>query len=339
MNIHIPYRTRRMLGRIGFILLIVFAVGLLLWGCWMLWLQRYVVYTRHQGAVLDFDRSPELANGQIVEQPQQTPVNIYYNEGEDAINTSKDLQKLQGHYITYDDLLNIDQVKAQLEKLPAGTAVMVQVKSINGSFYYSSAVSERRSQSLDVAKVDELLQWLEKSDLYTIAYIPALRDYHYGLHHVPDGLPTSGGYLWMDDDSCYWLNPTSQGTLSYLVQIITELRDMGFDEVTMFDFRFPQTSSIVFKSDKTEALTAAAKTLVTACATDTFAVSFVCDDPFTLPEGKCRMFKANVAPAQVAQTVEASGLATPETHLVFMTDLHDTRFEAYGVMRSMSVAD
>ena len=339
MNVHIPYRTRRLLGRVGFILLIILAVALLLWGCWMLWLQRYVVYTRDQGAKLDFELSPELAKGQIVEKPQQPQVNIYYNEGEDAINTSKDLQKLQGYYITYDDLLQVDQVKAQLEELPAGTAVMVQVKSINGSFYYSSSVAERRSQSLDIAKVDELLQWLEKSDLYTIAYVPALRDYYYGLHHVPDGLPTSGGYLWMDDESCYWLNPASQGTLSYIVQIINELKGMGFDEVTLFDFRFPDTSSIVFKSDKTEALTAAAKTLVTTCATENFAVSFVCENSFTMPEGRSRMFMKNVAPAQVAQVAENSGLENAETHLVFMTDLHDTRFEAYGILRPISMAE
>ena len=101
------------------------------------------------------------------------------------------------------------------------------------------------------------------------------------------------------------------------------------------DFRFPDTSGIVFSGDKTEALTGAAKTLVTTCATDRFAVSFVVEMPFQLPVGRCRMYKQNVPAAQVEQIAQESGLETPLTHLVFLTDVHDTRFDAYSVLRPL----
>ncbi len=329
----IPYRTRRLWRRIAIITAIVLAVVLLIWGYWMIWLQRYVVYSP-QGAKLDFKRNPTLPTGELAVKPKDPDVQFeYWDDAEHEVD--EELKQLAGYYISAQDLEDIPGVKARLKDLPKGTPVMVEVKSITGNFFYNSAVAEYRADAVDADAMDELIDFMNKKGLYTMAYMPALRDYHYGLHHVPDGLPTPGGWLWIDDDGCYWLNPTSQGTTSYLVSIVTELRDFGFDEVVLYDFRFPDTSGIVFSGDKTEALTGAAKTLVTTCATDRFAVSFVVDMPFQLPVGRCRMYKQNVPAAQVEQIAQESGLETPLTHLVFLTDVHDTRFDAYSVLRPL----
>lgn len=120
------------------------------------------------------------------------------------------------------------------------------------------------------------------------------------------------------------------------MRIISELQSLGFHEVVLCDFYFPDTSSIVFRGDKQEALTTAAKTLVTTCATETFAVSFVCETDFQFPQGRCRMYKRNVAASQVENVAQNSSLEDPLTHLVFLTDIHDTRFDAYGVLRPLS---
>ena len=83
----IPYHTRRILRRI-FVSLVVLALvtaGVLL--CWLLWLNRYVVYTR-DGVELDFNMSLEFPQGELAVPPTAPPpVDIYYNEGENAINT------------------------------------------------------------------------------------------------------------------------------------------------------------------------------------------------------------------------------------------------------------
>ena len=50
---NIPYRTQRMLKRVGTVLMAVLVVGVAAWLCWVVWLQRYVVYTS-DGAELDF---------------------------------------------------------------------------------------------------------------------------------------------------------------------------------------------------------------------------------------------------------------------------------------------
>lgn len=332
----IPYRTRQALRQIALVLLAVLLLAVLIWGCWIVWLSRYVIYTQ-DGAKIDFSLPEQLLSGTLAQPPEPgETIPISYDDAPGSVSTA--LAQINGYYADAAALKDIPAVKNQIQALPAGTAVMVDVKNIYGSFYYSSGVSDARSSSVDVQAMDELIKALNKSNLYTIARLPALRDYQYGLHHVPDGLPTAGGYLWLDKDGCYWLNPASSGTLSYLIQIVNELKSLGFDEVVFYDFYFPETNSIVYKNDKAEALATAAKTLVSSCATDSFGVSFVGKPDFALPEGRSRLYVENAEPINAAGIAQQTGLADPEIRLVFVTTLHDTRFDKYSVLRPLSAA-
>ena len=340
-NFHIPYRTRRLLQRSSIVLLVVTLVAALVFLCWFVWLKRYVVYTRDQGAVLDMQLSAQIPEGNVAIPPEEKdPVNIYYNEGENAINTSKELTHIVGYYAdTKAWEAGVDQVLQQALALPTGTPVMLDVKSAKGNFYYSSAVSETRSSNVDTQAMDELIAWLKKSGMYTIACVPALRDREYGLHHTGDGIHhSSRGYLWMDDMGCYWLNPMSGGTLNYLTQTVNELKALGFHEVLLSDFSIPVSNNIYFDGDRSQALTSAANTIVTSCATGSFTVSFMGSTSFTLPEGRCRLYMENVEPSGINSAVEASGVSDPLIQLVFLTTLYDTRFEKYSALRPLSSA-
>ena len=335
----IPYRTRKMIQRVCLIVLAVLLALALVFGCWLLWLHKFIRYTA-DGAVLDFDMPPMSQDGQLAVPPvQQETIPIYYNEGDNAINTDKELTQLVGYYITAEDLQNIEEVKAQVRNLPNGTPVMVDVKSIYGSFYYSSSVSDLRNSAIDTAAMDQLLQQLKQSGAYTIARLPALRDKAYGLEHDEDGVfHSSRGYLWMDDEGCYWLNPSREGTISHIVAIVNELKNLGFNEVVFYDFRFPETSNIYVEGDQSKAIATAAQNLVTACATDYFAVSFVGKADFPLPEGRSRLYVESSVAAEAAGLAERTGLEDPLTRLVFLTENHDTRFDAYSVLRPISGA-
>ena len=336
----IPYRTRRTLRSIGICALALILVLILVWMIWLLWLDRYVVYTR-DGAVLNFTLSDMPADRISAVPPEQdVTVSIFYNEGEGALNISTELTQLRGYYISGEMLTeSMDEVMTLLKKLPAQTPVMVEVKDIVGRFFYSTSLGPAH-KSIDPVKMDELIKFLAASDLYAIAKAPALRDYHYGLNNVPDGLPTSKGYLWMEDGTnCYWLNPASEGTLTHLIQIAKELEGLGFNEVVFSDFRFPKTDKIVFKGDKTEALVNAAKTLMSTGGADRFTVSFMVEDAtFPLPEGRSRMYLEGKAAAEAKTLAQQSGLENPEIRLVFVTDVNDTRFDAYGALRPITSA-
>ena len=332
----IPFRTRRLLHRCAIVGILLLAVASLVFGYWMIWLQRFVIYTR-DGAVLDMDLDPTMQAGEPVKDPVLPEVGFEYLDEDESLDKDAELTQLKGYYITSNDLMDIPAVTERLKILPKGTPVMVEVKGTTGNFFYNSRLSDNRSGSIDAAAMDELIEFMNKRGLYTIATFPALRDYNYGLHHVEDGLPEPGGWLWMDNGA-YWLNPGSQGTVSYLVSIITELRELGFDEVVLDDFYFPDSSSYVFKGNKDETLANTAQTLVTTCGTDRFAVSFVSRGKLPLPEGRSRLYLEKVAASRVEQVAVDSGLLMPQVQLVFITDIHDTRFDAYGVLRPIDSA-
>ena len=338
---NIPYRTRRILKRIAVILLAILVVFALFWLCWFTWLKRYVVYTRNDGAVLDLNLSAKLPEGELALPPEPgETVSIYYNEGENAINVSKELTQLVGYYADRDALIaGVDEVLQQAKALDRGTPIMLDVKSATGNFFYSSAVAEHRDSKIDPAAMDELIKALDEAGFYLIARLPSLRDRMYGLNNVNDGVfDTRGAYLFRDEGACYWLNPTRQGVLTYLVQTVSELKNLGFDEVVFDYFDFPDTKYMRFDGDKEQALADAAQTLVTSCATDSFAISFVQKPGFALPEGRTRLYITDAVAADAAMLAQQTGLEDPKVRLVFLTQIHDTRYDENGVLRPLDAA-
>lgn len=337
----IPYRTRCFFKRFGILLLVIAVVAVAVLLCWLAWLDRFVVYTRDRGAILDFSQSSHALSGQSAVPPKERePVEIHAFDSTQDGQDSKKLSQLVGYYITGKDLeTDFEAVKSQLAILPEGTPVMMDVKSIYGNFFYSSAVSENRNSDLDIAAMDALIKELNSGDFYTIARLPALRDRLYGLNHVNDGLPVAAGYLWMDDYGCYWLNPAKDGTISYLISIANELKDLGFDEVVFCDYYFPETTSIVFSGDKAQTLSQAAQTIVNSCASDTFAISFTMEQTFEAPRGRSRIYLPNAAAAEANTLANQFGFEDPEARVVFLTDIHDTRFDKFGVLRPIADAE
>ena len=339
---NIPYRTRRVLRNIGIITLSLAVLAVSVWLIWMLWLDRFVVYTR-DGAVLDFNSSAEDIRGEIAVPPEtKETVAIYYNDGENAINTSTDLTQIYGYYVDSTTLQerDLEEIIENIKDLPKGTTVLLDVKNIYGALYYSSSMGPE-SDEVDIAAMDQLISYLRTSGIYTVARVSAFCDYHYVLKYDTYGLPhIDGGYIWADDNYCYWMNPDNPGTLNYLINIVAELKGLGFNEVVFDQFRFPDTDMILYDGDKVQSLTNAAATLVANCASETFAVSFISNvGAFTLPTGRTRLYVDDAAAAQAATIATDSGLADPAVMLVFITTSKDTRFDEYGVLRPITAGN
>ena len=265
----IPYRHRRILRRVGIAALIFLLVFLVAWLCWVVWLQRYVVYTS-SGAKLDFNQSSyEISGVEAAPAKNNVEVSIFYNEGADAIDTAKEMTQLSGYYITSDMYKeDLDNVMLQVERLPSSTPIMVDMKGPFGTFFYNSKLSEAiTSQSTNIQGVSQLLDRINKKGFYKIARISAFRDRTFGENHVSSGLyMLSRAGLWMDEGGMYWLDPTNATTITWISSVVLELKEMGFDEVLLDNFRFPVSEQYIFSGDKTEALQSAAKKIVEACA-------------------------------------------------------------------------
>jgi len=336
----IPYRTRCFLKRAGIFLLVLAVLAVLLTVCLFAKLEQYIVYTR-DGVKFDFSKSSKDLVGQVPEPTViENPIGIHYFDRSEFAETDKELAPIIGYYITGEELEeDLDAVRAQIKKLPAKTPIMIDLKSIYGNFFYSSSVSSNRNEDVDTAAMDELIKELCSGNYYTIARVPALRDRLYGLNNVGDGLPVAAGYLWMDSQGCYWLNPLKDGTITYLAQIASEIKNLGFNEVVFCDYYFPETDKIIFKEDKQKALADTAQTLVNSCGSETFAVSFTAKSFFEAPKGRSRMYLENAAAAEANTLANQFGFENPETRVVFLTEIHDTRFDDFSVLRPLADAE
>ena len=339
----IPYRTQRVLNRVGTVVLALVIIGIVAWLCWVIWLQCYVVYT-DDGATLDFGLSANEVSGEIAVPPvAEENIAIYYNEGANAIDTSNDLTQLNGYYITAEMFQNnMDTVMLQIERLPSGTAVMIDMKSNYGSFYYSSQLGDAViSQSTDIPSVAKLLDRLQSKGFYTIARVSAFRDYNFGLNHVSSGLyMLSRAGLWADANGMYWLDPSNATTTSWVSSIVLELKGLGFDEVMLSNFCFPASDQYIFNGDKDAALQTAAATLVSTCSSKDFTLSFCVDNPaFALPDERCRLYLEDVDAGSLSAKVAQATFENPEARMVFLTENADTRYDQYSVLRSLEVAE
>lgn len=344
---NLSYRTRQRISRLFKGLVIAIIIAAIVWLCWIIWVGRYIVYTK-DGARLDFSLSPTFPSGQVAGLPTKGPtVHIVYDEPQESLPLPPVDEKIgiNGYYVDPAQLKSdIPGLLEQLKTLPKGTAVLLDVKDIKGHFYYTST-SGKESKDVDTQQMDQLLSWLLNSELYVIGRVPAFQDYEFGLNNVDYGLPKKdgNGSLWLDkttDNYTYWLNPASNGALDYIIQVTMELRLMGFDEVVYTDFRFPDTDQIRFEGDKAQAIADAAQLLADTCSTGRFWVSFQSTDPaFPLPNGSSRLYLQGVAADNLDATVDQVQTLDPRIHLLFLTDTHDNRFEKYCYLRPMDMAD
>lgn len=342
---HISYRTRRRLQRAGAVCMLLLTLVILGWLCWVVWLERYVVYTR-EGAEINLELDPQLPLGNIASPPgNESSVEIFYNEGLNAVQTRTELVQLRGYYIDQETLAkDLSATKSRLSSLPSDTPIMIELKNIDGSFNYPSGLSDAvYNGAVDIEAVDDFIRDINSGRFYTIAKISAFRDRNYGLNHVACGLPIKGGggVLWPDDKGCYWLDPTDPNTLNWIIQVINEVKSMGFNEVVLGEFRFPATDKIIFNEDKTQALQNAMNTILEHCASETFTISFtVSDAGFALPEGsRCRIYMDSVSAELVGATAAQVTIPDPQIRLVFISSTNDTRYNDYGVLRPITSAD
>lgn len=330
----LSYRTRCALKKIGQVMLVLLAVCLLAYALWFTWLNRFVVYSREEGVTLDFSFSITDRTGIPAQKPEETPpVSVFYNDGQLEVE-SEELNQIKGYYVTASQLeKDLEGVLAKIMELPKGTAIMIDVKSPYGNIFYSSSVRDNRAFSIAAEDMDRLIETINGAGLYTIARLPALKDREYGVEYPMQTMQMANGYGW-PDGGYYWLNPAKTQVQEYLIQLVLELRDLGFREVVFYDYRFPDTDAIAFNGDKKQTLYDLAQTIVKSCTTDSFAVSFE-DGGFGIPEGRTRIYAQEIAAENVVSYVDKFERENAEVSFVFMTEMHDTRYEQYGVLRPL----
>lgn len=334
--LRIPYRNKLLLKKLLRIALIVLAVLLVLSIGLLLYCEPYIVYDR-DGAHLRFSSGGEQSVAVSEAAPRPTvedPLIVY----DTNTPTQKSLAEAGGYYITTAMLQDPDAVFEAVKKLDEPCAVMIELKSIFGNFYYSTSIGGAQTADVDIPKIDQLLTYLVDKDFYLIAVVPAFSDPAFALVNQPCGLPLSSGALWMDDYGCYWLDPANETVKSYLMQIARELSGLGVREVVFSEFRFPESNSIVYSSEKTstEILRETASELTSFFTGSNLMISFE-TEAADFPADAChgRLYIPNVDGSRVERYVQLYGKSEGLTELVFLAASRDTRFENQAVLRPL----
>ena len=334
------YRNKRrlkwLLITLG-VLLVILAVF-----CWIrfIYLQRFLVY---DNGTVKLDYSQDLLK-EKQEPPQwdDTAIEIITEE---AVVVEKDfseepLKKLSGLYITTQMLLDMDAVTAAMSELKEQPkAVMLDLKSIYGNFYYSTGIRGAMTSSADIDAIDDLIaRFAADQSLYLIARIATLSDPNFALANQSCGLPLRSGALWVDNEGCYWLDPMKEPVQEYLIAIAQELAAMGFDEVVFDDFRIPDSQNIIYNSElnREDAAAEAASILKDQLVSEGIRISFNSSNAGVAAVSD-RVFLVTDNGSEVAGLVEGvqDSLEDPSAQVVFLTASRDTRFDGYGVLRPL----
>ena len=311
------YRNKRLLKRTLLIALAVLLGILALIVCRFIYLGRFVTYD-NAGAHLDYEqhltatRAPEPAVSDE-DFSFDTVLDAASEEDGDTAQTAK----LTGYYITTTMLASgVDQVRAALSQADDYNAVMVDVKSIFGSFYYSTAISgAAKATVLDIKQVDQLIAELaQQKGVTLIARVPAFSDPEYALKHQSQALPLYNGALWTDEHDCYWLNPYSNDVQGYLTSIALELAGLGFDEVLFDNFYFPDSDRISWTGSvtKQEAILDAADNLSANLLNQSIRLDLGTNDPEVAAYGARAFITTNNA-SQIDDDIAALSDVLPDT--------------------------
>ena len=331
-------KTARILGGV------LLALALLVIGR-VLYVQRYVTYTP-EGVKLDYGQRLDYTGQAPAEpDPAEYPFETVLDAAAQTDEEAEKQTRLDGYSISTTMLVNgVDQVRSALSEVDGYNAVVIDVKSIYGNFYYSTQLSGApRADALDISEVDKLIEELTgRSDLIVIARVPAFSDRRYALAHQSEGLPIWNGALWEGDDVCYWLNPYSNNVQGYLTSIAIELSQRGFDGVLFDDFYFPDSDRIMWNATITrdEAVLDAAANIADSLYGYGIEVLFG-----SAPTGAAayadRVCVTTDAAEDVNSIVEglSPSLADPAAQIVFLTSSRDTRFAACGVIRPLIESD
>lgn len=329
----LSYRKRMLLRKLTkYFCISIASVGFIVL-FYLSFMDRYVVYNR-QGAYVDTVWEKSIVHA---DDKQLLSVVPKVTELAPTSATSSSVRKLSGCYVNIDMLTDLNSVKQMVDSAGYST-VLIEVKGVDGTFYYNTSVAEAvKSSVVDYSAVSAWIRELKNKGVYLIASIPAFADRNYCLNHIQVGLPLAGGALWMDSNGAYWMDPGNNSTVLYLESICTELANMGFQEVLLRDYYIPTNSSIVYNESshtRSEALASCAQIVQADMGTMDLKVSFGLElssgFPISISEGRL-YFKSN-DPNMAATYINnyRQNVISTEVQIVFLSASDDAAFGDTG---------
>lgn len=121
---------------------------------------------------------------------------------------------------------------------------------------------------------------LQEEGYYTVAYVDCFRDKALGTD-TEYAILSSDGSCWKDRADAPWASPSNEAVQDYIISLVTEIAEAGFDEVVLRNAAYPtlgDTDAIADDSDRTEVITAFYEKLASALADYDIVLSVYTDE-------------------------------------------------------------
>lgn len=240
-------------------MLLVILIALAVWLFY--YLQRYIVYDK-DGLRLDLSAQREeiLHPGAAERTPPPVtaaPVDVeivveqrdYSDIQTDAGNN---LRAIRAVYVPFKDVTE-STLKFYAGRMGDFDTLVLQLKDTDGSLRWHSGIPITESFAVNGSlELGELLAPLKDQGVYLVAEISALADSTMAQRNAPIALKsTVTGQAYTDADGRAYLDPYSDSTRAYLRSLLTELQDLGFDEVLLSGMVCPDSDTLRFSKQMT----------------------------------------------------------------------------------------
>ncbi len=222
---------------------VVLFVLVLLVGAGLLFGQEYIVYTDH-GLRLDLpflqveDQSrPEEDLGTVTVVVEEEKPEGDESQGQPQI-PEKVQPPLRAVQLSLEDVA--DGTALEKARAQGANAIILEMKDYWGKLGYFSALPAASHVGANVqpAGINEAITVLAAEDITLIARVACFRDRL--LAGDPTyAIETNSGKRWIDYESVRWSNPAKETVRSYLAEIARELAELGFDEIVLEYWGYP----------------------------------------------------------------------------------------------------
>ena len=183
------------------------------------------------------EQQPEVEQQASEPEPEPEPVPEPEPEPKPEVMTAVEL--------TLEEAVSIAAPR-RMEELGANS-IILDMKPDNGTLGWVSAhpLAAQAEANSTVESVNELLAALNEQGYHTIARFSCFRDELLGKNSAnkENCILSNSGYRWQDFEKVNWTSPYSQQVQDYLIALMVELAELGFEEILLENCGYPPDGS------------------------------------------------------------------------------------------------
>lgn len=213
-------------------------------------LQQFIVYDQN-GVTLQFSKTE-------TETVAAEPESLYHKPDISGINVNlvfldpdfsdvnlvdaEEYAKVRAVWIPAETTLSSVKLAAEIVALDTENCntVVLEMKGPSGQLAWSSnatlAVNYGTNGTTDFI---EIVAQLHEKGLRAVAAISCCADTLMGMRNWPVALLNPLGTPYTDGDGGYWLDPYNRSVREYIIELMTDLAQLGFDEIVLTNLYHP----------------------------------------------------------------------------------------------------